>query len=110
MECSGTPFEDVEHGAKGHFRLLFYEAIFRIIDAVRRLSAESGRAPEACLAGFAFLRGYFEELRPCLPEGAGWRETRDWWRERIGGWEAYSPVRLPLRSLAAHAGLTNDDV
>src|SRR5260221_492481 len=103
------PFSDVPKNADGHFRLMVYASIFRIVDYVRRLSKSEGQPIDSRFKPFPFLAGYFEQVRGCLPGEIGWTDSLQWWPEQIRVWEQSCRSRLPLRALERHAGITYED-
>jgi hypothetical protein len=107
MEQQTTQFAQLPPNAEGHFRLLFYTAIFHLSRYLRRLSGLMDAAP---LAPFPFLEGYVTELRSCVPEELEWDESLQWWREQAQAWEASCSARLPLRALAEHLSLSYEEL
>src|SRR5262249_2665454 len=92
---------------EGHFRLLFYTAIFHLIRYQRRLSGLRDAAP---LTQFPFLDGYVAELRACVPGELEWDESLQWWRNQAQAWEASTTARLPVRGLAEDLSLSYEEL
>jgi hypothetical protein len=102
---SAEPFAAVPLTPNGHFVLCLYDAVFHLINHIRRLNEVTGTPLEAALDRFPFLGEYFGEMRAEMPDDLTWGEASEWWRESIEAWEARCPRRLPLADLAAHPGI-----
>ena len=102
---SGPPFAEVPRTPVGHFVLCLYDAVFHLINHIRRLNEVTGTPLEAALERFPFLGEYFSEMREQMPDDLTWGDAAVWWRESISAWEAECPMRLPLVDLAAHPGV-----
>lgn len=100
---SNHPFAGVPATVHGHFRLNFYAAVYRLIHAIRRLGAMGGTRLEAVFEIYPFLAGYFDEMRPYLPDDASWDDALHWWQDAITAWEQVHNLHLPLRALAEQA-------
>src|SRR4030095_2569752 len=107
MAQQTTQFAQLPPNAEGHFRLLFYTAIFHLNCYLLRLSGLRDAAP---LAPFSFLEGYVAELRACVPKELEWGASLQWWREQAQAWEASCSARLPLRALAEHLSLSYEEL
>lgn len=99
-------FPQVARSARGHFRLTFYAAVFRLIHQVNRLAQSGGDSLEQIFRQFPFLRRYFEEMRQHMPPDVTWKDSLHWWQEAVADWEAGCDVHLPLRALAEQAGIS----
>ncbi len=104
---SGTTpaFAEVPPAPAGHFVLCLYDAIFHLLNHVRRINEAAGGTLEAAFERYPFLAEYFDEMREHMPEDLTWGDAADWWREALADWEAHCSRRLPLVDLAAHAGI-----
>jgi hypothetical protein len=102
---AGPPFAEVPRTPVGHFVLCLYDAVFHVINHIRRLNEVTNTPLETALDRFPFLGEYFGEMRNQMPDDLTWGEATVWWRESIAAWEAECPMRLPLVDLAAHPGI-----
>jgi hypothetical protein len=100
-----VPFADVALNGTGHFILCLYEAIFHLLNHVRRLGEVGGATLEAVFERYPFLAEYFSEMRDQMPDGLTWGDAPDWWRDAIAAWESRCPGHLPLAELAAYPGI-----
>jgi len=99
-----SAFADLPRTAASHFRLGLYAALYRLFHSLH--AASSGPAGlEAVLRRYPFLGGYYEEMRPLLPEGLGWDGTLAWWETAVLAWEEEAGVHLPLAVLSEAAGV-----
>ena len=89
-----TPFHLVAPGPAGHFRLHFFGAVLHLLERLRQVEE-----PDRLLERFPFLKGYLEQLRAYLPEGATWSHSARWWEASLSEWEAANEGHLPLRAL-----------
>ena len=84
-----------------HFRLLFYAAV---IEAIQEATVRAASL-EDVLGRHRFLATYLNELADRGLDGGTLDAAPMWWRGAVEAWEASIPDRLPLRALAAAAGL-----
>ncbi|HYG60193.1 MAG TPA: hypothetical protein VD902_19165 [Symbiobacteriaceae bacterium] len=90
---------------EGHFRTLFYAAVFRLLHRLRQITGADDDL-DGLLERFPFLRGYLEEMRLHLPSGATWSESMTWWEAEEQAWEqSATDPHLPLRALLTEGGL-----
>ncbi len=100
---ASSTFTDLPRTAASHFRLNLYAGLYRLFHSLRSASAGPA-ALESVLRRYPFLGGYYEELRPFLPDGLGWDDALAWWESEIRAWEEEAGVHLPLAALADAAG------
>jgi hypothetical protein len=101
-----APFSDVPRHAGGHFVLMIYAAIYRLLNHIRRLGdASTGSSLEEVFERYPFLAEYFEEMREQMPDDLTWAAATVWWEKSIREWEQSCTAHLPLRALANQAGL-----
>ena len=90
---------------QGHFRLQAYLAIQRLIIRLERLlPAADGEAEPVC-ERFPFLAEYQRELARYAPEALRGEAAVAWWEEQLEVYAAECQGVLPLRTLAAGAGI-----
>jgi hypothetical protein len=106
MTPQTNAFDGLPPNAESHFRLFYYTAVFRLVRYLHRIKRSGGASYDALFQPYAFLKGYEEELRVCMPAGVEDEGAPVWWREQLAAWEAQARVRLPLRELARHLGLS----
>jgi hypothetical protein len=92
-------FTHIPCTAQAHFRLHFYAAVYRLFNYLRRLSQMRGERLEKTFEHYPFLTGYFEEIRPYLPQQLTWEEAVGWWKTEICAWEKTGTEHLPLLAL-----------
>jgi hypothetical protein len=109
MMPTTNAFDSLPPNAESHFRLLYYTAVFRLLNYLQRLDSVSALPLGALTHSYGFLKGYEDELRACLPKEMKEEETLRWWQEQIEAWEASTGARLPLRELAKHLGLSHTE-
>ena len=97
-------FADLPRTVATHFRIGLYAALYRIFHSLRGAASSGSAGLEGVLRRYPFLGGYYEEMRPLLPEGLGWDETLAWWESEMLDWEASAGLHLPLAALAEAAG------
>lgn len=88
---------------ENHFWLVSRCAIFRVIHVCADIAERNGNPSDVYLDRFAFLREWFEEMRPFLPDHLDWTETFRWWNREVRDWEArhFRAATPPLCCLAA---------
>jgi len=102
-------FARLPRDASGHFRLLFYTAVLRIVGYLHQLSDSAGRPGEAYIKEYPFLQSYQEELQACVPPETTWAGRIEWWGRELREWEDNCPVRLPLCALSKQLQLGDED-
>jgi hypothetical protein len=100
-----APFAEVPPTPRGHFVLCIYDAIFHLLNHVRRLGEIGGPSLEATFERYPFLAEYFDEMRAYMPDDITWGDAAVWWREAVAAWETDAGVRLPLVDLAAQPAI-----
>jgi ATPase family associated with various cellular activities (AAA) len=88
-----APFEDLPPTPANHFRLYYFAAVSRLMDALVVPS------PEALLQQFPMFATYREELQVRGALG----QSDQWWQEALEAWEA--GASLPLKRLRQSAAL-----
>jgi hypothetical protein len=106
MTPTTNAFAGLPPSAESHFRLFYYAAVFHIISYLQRLASVMGTLYNTPSHSYTFLKGYEKELRGCMPVGLTEEDALLWWWEQIREWEESARVRLPLRELARHTGLS----
>lgn len=84
-----------------HFRWLFHAAVI----ALTRQAVEALGNMSAVLDRFPFLAGYTNELAAFGLEGVNLDDAPALWQRQATDWEQGEPAFLPMRGLAAQAGL-----
>lgn len=115
MPSAPSPFAQLPPNAEGHFRLLFYTAVFHLDQYLKRLASRGDAAGLEQLPSFSFLAGYAAELQACLPPDAEVPDARVeealiWWRAQVASWEASVKGHLPLRALARQLELSDAEM
>ncbi|MCI0521017.1 MAG: ATP-binding protein [Chloroflexi bacterium] len=105
MDAPDAAFADLPLTLEAHFRLHYYAAVYTLIHALHTWQRAGGEALERVFQRHPFLGGYFEEMRPRLPDDAGWEAAQAWQQTALTAWEARLPEPPPLLRLAASAGL-----
>jgi ATPase family associated with various cellular activities (AAA) len=98
---SDALFTAVPKTPAGHQRLHFYAAVARVIELV----IEALGSREAAIAQFPFLAGYADELGRGGPAVTAGESSGAAWAAALQRWEEGVTDRLPIRALAAAAGL-----
>ena len=102
---SKNAFHEVPHSPAGHFHLLFYAAVYSLINYIRHLAENGDQELEAALAAYPFLGHYLVEMLPYLDDDLAWREGPAWWQQQIQEWERASVTHLPLMALEREGGV-----
>lgn len=97
----GSAFDHLPRTARGDFALLFYAAVYRVIDYACRMAEQSGDTLAGVLAEYPFLDRYLSEMRLHMPASIGWDEGSAWWERELALWGEGAGEHLPLRALAA---------
>jgi len=92
-------FTDIPRTVKGHFRIEFYAAVYRVLDYIRRQDRAGGEGLTAMLKRHSFLAGYFEEINPYLPGDVTWEAALAWWQNETAAWRQAGEGHLPLQAL-----------
>jgi hypothetical protein len=92
-------FTEVPRSARGHFALMIYAAIQRLIEHLDNLPEHAG---DSLREKFVFLSGYSDELTRQLPEGVSGHASQ-WWRMALHQWEGDGDRSWPWRRLAERA-------
>jgi hypothetical protein len=99
-------FKAIPHSARADFRIHFYAAVYRVLHAIRRLSADSDQDLGRTVERYPFLGSYVAEMLPYLPGDVSWDAMPGWWEREITAWESASRLNLPLAVLSEQGGLT----
>ena len=83
-----SAFSAVPLTPNGHFVLCLYDAVFHLINHLRRLNEVTETPLEAAFERFPFLGEYFGEMREQMPDDLTWGDASVWWHESIAAWEA----------------------
>ncbi|MDX1656371.1 MAG: hypothetical protein R3310_14275, partial [Candidatus Competibacteraceae bacterium] len=102
---ANQPFADIPVSPGGHFAILLYAALYRLLDHLRRLGRTRGESLETTFERYPFLAGYFAELRQRMPEDISWERGLDWWRRESIAWAGQRRAHLPLNALEHRLGL-----
>jgi hypothetical protein len=107
---NGFTTEQLKHslpaGAEGHFRLLVYGVMARLLANLRAADA----AAAGYLSAFPFLAGYDAALRSLCPPGLNDTQAVRWWDGQLATWEDDDRPHLPLRALRESQGLGADEL
>src|SRR5688572_14840567 len=100
------PFPELAPTPATHFTLHFYAAVAWLVAGV----AERRPDGTALHERFPFLAGYERELARRETARLTPRGAAEWWHDAVGAWEEACPAFLPVRAIAAAAGLERDAV
>lgn len=99
-------FKDVPQTPAGHFRIVFYAAVYRLINYIRRIHTETGtESLESIFKKYPFLTQYFKEITPYLPAQSDWETLLKWWETQLDTWSDSPLNYFPLQALARQEGL-----
>ena len=98
-------FQKIPHSPGGHFHLLFYAAVYWLINYIRHLAENGDQELEAVLAAYPFLAHYLDEMLPYLDDDLSWRDGPAWWQQQIQEWERASDTYLPFIALESEGGI-----
>jgi hypothetical protein len=99
METQRTSaFGALEPTPRSHFSILFYSAIYCLIDYLYHEDDEEETLDDL-FGRHPFLARYFGEMVAFMPDTLTWEEGRLWWQEEVAQWEAQTDLHLPLRAL-----------
>ncbi len=100
------PFPELASTPATHFTLHFYSAVAWLLAGV----AERRPDHTALHERFPFLAGYERELARRETARLTPRGAAEWWHDAVGTWEDACSAFLPVRAIAAAAGLERDAV
>jgi hypothetical protein len=97
-------------GPHTHFALHVQASVFRLVDhLLHRHDNPDADALQKILRHYPFLAAYIRDGRDLLPAGTAWQHALVWWSTAITEWERGIAEHLPLRAVAATAGLGFDE-
>ncbi len=90
--------------AGDHYIFNLCASLYCMFFYIHRLKDPGGDGLEEFFERYPFLSSYYSQVTVYMPEGIGWGDGLQWWRDRIKKAEKNNHISLPLATLADHLG------
>jgi AAA+ superfamily predicted ATPase len=111
MAQSTNAFQALTPNARSHFSILFYAAVYHLMDYLAQMEylslaeVENTEMLDGLFERHPFLAEYFSEIVDLMPGELTWQEGHEWWQAEVEQWEKNCPVHLPLYALSSKDSL-----
>lgn len=104
-EVTPGAFDEILLTPASHFRILFYEAVYRLLYYLQSLERNGGQPLEDLFEKYPFLGGYMAEIIGFMPDDILWQDGLAWWQDQLSGWVDDYAGHLPLQAVLQMPGV-----